>query len=105
MKNFKVKCKLVEKRFNLLLMRTSQWKKVDNFQRNARGGHFIFKHEAKFSPREAYLPVKISCKFGEANWCSLPLRALTAKISVSGGCGSGGCSIANAKPIIHSITL
>ena len=35
-----------------------------------------FQNEAYFSPREAYLPKKISCKFGEASWYSFPLRAL-----------------------------
>ena len=34
-------------------------------QRNASGGHLVFQNEANFSPREAYLPMKISCKFGE----------------------------------------
>ena len=29
------------KRFNLLVMRTNQQKKVDNFQRNAQGGHLF----------------------------------------------------------------
>ena len=29
---------------------------VDNFQRNARGGHFVFQNEADFLPREAYPP-------------------------------------------------
>ena len=72
-------------RFNLLPMRTSQLKKVDNFQRNAHGGHLVFQNETNFSPREAYLPMKISCKFGEPSWCSFPLRALTLKISTSGG--------------------
>ena len=58
MKSFKVKCLHAcigyvyllnispMKRFNLLLMRTSQWKKVDNFQRNAEGGHSVFQNEA-----------------------------------------------------------
>ena len=57
-------------------MRNSLWKNVDNFQRNARGGHFVFQNEANFSPREAYPPMKISCEFGEPSWCSFPLRAL-----------------------------
>ena len=38
-------------------MRTSQQKRVDNFQRNARGGHLVFQNEANFSPREAYPPL------------------------------------------------
>ena len=33
-------------RLNLLLLRTSQQKKVDNFQRNARSGHLGFQNEA-----------------------------------------------------------
>ena len=57
-------------------------KNVDNFQRNARGSHLVFQNEATFSPREAYPPMKISCKFGEPSWCSFPLRALTLKISL-----------------------
>ena len=70
------------KRFNLLPMRNRQYKNVANFQRNVRGGHLVFKNEANFSPREAYPPMKISCKFGEPSWCSFPLRALTPKISL-----------------------
>ena len=70
---------------NLLLMRTSQQKKVDNFQRKARRLHLVSQNEANFSPREAYLPMKISCNFGEASWCSFLLRALTSKISTCGG--------------------
>ena len=54
MKSFKVKCLHAcigqiyllyissLKRFNLLVMRTSQWKKIDNFQRNAQGAHLVF---------------------------------------------------------------
>ena len=53
------------KTFNLLPMRNSQKKNVDNFQRNARGGHLVFKDEANFLPIEAYPPIKISCKFGD----------------------------------------
>ena len=30
------------KRFNLTVMRTSQKKKVDNFQKNAQGSHLVF---------------------------------------------------------------
>ena len=51
--------------------------KVDNFQRNAR-----FQNETNFSPREAYLPMKIFCKFGEPSWCSFALTALVSKISL-----------------------
>ena len=57
------------KTFNLLQNRISQLKKVDNFQRNACSGHLVFQNEANFSPREAYLQMKISCKFGEPTWC------------------------------------
>ena len=63
-------------------MRTSQLKKVDNFQRNACGGHLVFQNEANFSSTEAYLQMNISCKFDEPSWCSFPLRVLTPKISV-----------------------
>ena len=70
------------KRFNLLPMRNSQYKNVDYFQRNARGGHLVFQNEATFLPREAYPPMKISCKFGEPSCCCFPLRALTPKISL-----------------------
>ena len=55
------------KRFNLLPMKNSQYKNVDYFQRNARGGHLVFQNEAIFLPREAY--PQISCKFGEPNCC------------------------------------
>ena len=68
------------KRFNLLPMRNSQYKIVDYFQRNAHGGHLVFQNEAIFLPREAYPPMKISCKFGD--------------LSTRGG----GGSVANAKP-------
>ena len=47
------------KRFNILLMRTSQKKKINNFQRNAHDGHCVFQNEANFNPREAYPPMKI----------------------------------------------
>ena len=89
MRSFKVKCLQgcrgyvyllyisSMKTFNILLMRTSQKKKVDNFQRNARGSHLVFQNEANFSAREAHLPLRIFCQFGEASWCNLPLRALT----------------------------
>ena len=70
------------KRFNLLPMRTSQQKKVYNFQRNGRSGNLVFQNEADFSPREAYIPIKISCKFGEPSCCSFPLTELTSKISL-----------------------
>ena len=72
-----------KKTFNLRPMTNSQYKNVDYFQRNALGGHFVFQNEAIFSLREAYPPMKISCKFGEPSWCSFPLRALTPKISLS----------------------
>ena len=70
------------KRFNFVLMRTSQYKKVDNFQRNARGSHLVFQNEASFIPRESYHQMKISCKFGEPSWCSFPQRVLNSKISL-----------------------
>ena len=60
------------KRLNLLPMRNRQYKNVDYFQKNAHGGHLVFQNEAIFSPREAYPPMKISCKFGEPSWCSFP---------------------------------
>ena len=94
MKSFKVKCLQgckrhvylsyisPTKRFNLLPMRTSQYNMVDNFHKNACGGHIVFQNEANFSPREAYLLMKIFSKFGEASWCSFPLRVLTSKISL-----------------------
>ena len=44
----------------------------------------FFQNEAIFLPREAYPPMKISCKFGEPSCCRFPLRAL-----------------ANAKPKYH----
>ena len=69
------------KKFNLLPMKTSQYKMVDNFQRNPPG-HLVFQNEANFSPREAYRPIKISCKVGEPRWCSFRLRVLTLKISL-----------------------
>ena len=53
----------------------------DNFQRNAHGGHLVFQNDANFSPGEAYLLMKTSCKFGEASWCSFPLRTMS-KISL-----------------------
>ena len=74
------------KKLNLLHMRKSQYKNVDNFQRNASRGHLVFQNDANFSLTEAYPSMKISCKFGE------PLRALTLNISLCFG------SIANAKP-------
>ena len=77
-------------RFNLLPKRNSQYKNADYFQRNARGGHLVFQNQAIFSPREAYPPMKISCKFGEPSWCSFPLRASK--------CGDGLSVVANAKP-------
>ena len=39
----------------------------DTFQRNARDRHLVFQNETDFSPREAYVPMKTSCKFGEAS--------------------------------------
>ena len=53
----------------------------------------VFQNEAIFVLREAYPPMKISCKFGEPSWCSFPLRALMLKISTR---GDGG--VANAQP-------
>ena len=38
------------------------------FQRNACDSHLVFQNVAYFSLREAYLLMKISCKFGEASW-------------------------------------
>ena len=52
--------------------------KVDNFH---MGGHFVFQNKANFSRREAYLPMKISGKFGEPSWPCFPRRALISKIS------------------------
>ena len=80
MRSFKVKCLqgcrdvyLLHispmKIFNIVLMRTSKQKNVDNLQRNAHSSHLVFQNEANFSPREAYLPMKIFCKFGKASWC------------------------------------
>ena len=51
----------------------------DNFQRNARSGHLIFQNEVNFSAKDGYPPMKISCKLGEASWCSFPLRLLNRK--------------------------
>ena len=45
-------------------------------------GHLVFQNEAILFPREAYPPMKISCKFGEPSCCCFPLRALTPKISL-----------------------
>ena len=73
------------KRFNLL--------PLNNFQRNARGGHFAFQNEANFSPREACPPMMISCNFGEPSWCSFPVRGVNAKNRSTRGGG-----VANAKP-------
>ena len=42
----------------------------------------VLQNEANFRHIEAYLPMKISCKFGEASWCNFPLRVLMSKISV-----------------------
>ena len=33
-------------------MRNSQWKNVDNFQRNACGGHLVIQNEANLPPNE-----------------------------------------------------
>ena len=85
------------KRFNLLPMRNSQQKNVDYFQTNAHGGQLVFQNETIFNPREAYPPMKISCKFGESSWCSFLLSAFTLKISLVSTHGSC-CGIANAKP-------
>ena len=86
------------KRFNLT--RTSQYKNVDNFQRNAQAGHFVFQNEANFSPRASYLPMKISCKFGEATWSNFPLSVNVENLSTR-----GGDSVANAKPKYHTIRI
>ena len=46
-----------------------------------------------FSPREAYVPMKISCEFGEPSWCSFPLESVNVEnLSTRGG------GVANAKP-------
>ena len=98
MKSFKVKClhvcirhifviHMISKKIHLLVKITSQWKKVDNFQRNYQGGYLDLQNEVNFSPRETYLAIKISCKCSEASWCSFPLRVLASKISMH---GSGG---------------
>ena len=50
------------KRFNFVLMRISQYKKVGNFQRNVCSGHLAFPNEANFSPREDYLLMKVSAE-------------------------------------------
>ena len=50
--------------------------------------------QANFSPRKADLPMKISCKFGEASLCSFPLTAFTLKIAMHGR----SSRIANTKP-------
>ena len=47
----------------------------------------FFQNEAIFVPREAYPPMKISCKFGEPSRCRFPLRALTPKISLRAAAG------------------
>ena len=63
-------------------------KDVENFQRNAQDSHLVFQNEAYFNCREAYLPMKISCKYCEASWSSFPLRVLTPKnLSTRGGGG------------------
>ena len=64
--------------------------KVDNFQRNAQGSHLVFHNEANFTCTEAYLSMKISCKFGEAS-CFLLRVFNVANLSTSG-------STAKAKP-------
>ena len=69
------------KRFNLLPMRNSQQKNADYFQRNVFQRN-VFQNEAIFLPREAYPPMKISCKCGEPSCCCFPPRALTPKISL-----------------------
>ena len=72
-------------------MRNSQQNNVDNFQRNARGGHLVFQNEANFSPREDYLPMKISCKFG----AKFPTECVNVEnLSTLGG----GGGLANTKP-------
>ena len=80
MKNFKVKSLYAcrghiyiyllyispTKRYNCLVMRTIQLKKVNNFQRNAQGSLLDFQNDTNFNCREAHLPMKMLCKFGEA---------------------------------------
>ena len=68
------------KRFKLPVMRASQQSMVDNFHRNAQGGHVVFQNEANFNRREAYLPMNTSCQFGEASWSCFQLRVLPSKI-------------------------
>ena len=58
------------------------------------GGGCFFQNEANFNPREAYLKMKISCKFGEASRCSFPADSIDVEnLFVSGGRG-----IVNTKP-------
>ena len=46
----------------------------------------------RMSPREAYLPMKISCKFGEPSWCSFSSESINANnLSTHSG-------VAKAKP-------
>ena len=78
------------KRFKLLLMRTSQYKKVDNFQRNGHGGSLVFQNEVNFSPREAYLSMKISRKFCEATASRHNLAATHLNVSNRQMCGCTG---------------
>ena len=63
-------------------MLVSHRKPLDNVERNTHGSHPVFQNEANLSLREVYPPMRISCKFGEASWCSLPLRGLKSKISL-----------------------
>ena len=84
-------------RFNLLLMRKSQSKKVDNFQRNVCSSNLVFQNESNFSPREIYLPMKISCKFGKVSSKNVKVK----NISMHGGIGSG---VANTK-LVNTINL
>ena len=36
-----------------------------DFQTISYGGHFVFPNEAKILLRQVYIPINISCKFGE----------------------------------------
>ena len=78
-------------RFNLLLMRTSQYKKADNFLRNAQGGHLVFQNEANFSPREVYLPIRYPANLVKLAGVVFS-RVLTSKISL--------CAAAVTSPVL-----
>ena len=38
---------------------------LDDFQTIACGGHFVFQSDAKILHRQVFIPINISCKFGE----------------------------------------